>query len=383
MGRPPCVRYLQDYVAIPSVNPMGSELGADERFGERRYAEHLREQLRRLGLDAELVGDAERPSVVAEARAAGATETLIVASHLDTVPVEGMEIDPFDPRIEGTRLYGRGSCDTKGGMAALVEALEHVLSGGSLRRNLVVVGEADEEFGSSGAHAVVERLRAHAGDRVRWALATEPTELRLVSCHKGIAHARLVARGLACHSSNPGAGRSAIVSLARAVLALEEHAVELAACPDPRLGPATLSIGQIEGGSAPNVVPDRASLVLDRRLLPWEDEASARAGIQGALEKAGLGDVQIERCELMKWALSTPDASPAVQACRRALVAAGLPDAPDVAAFGTDAGVFARSGVAAVVLGPGSVAQAHTSREWVDLRQVEAMARILRQLLES
>ena len=99
-----CIRHLRDYVAIPSVNPMGrSDVDAAIAF-ERRYAEHLREQLRRLGVDAELVGDAERPSVVAEASAAGANLTLMVASHLDTVPVDGMEIDPFDPRVDGGRI---------------------------------------------------------------------------------------------------------------------------------------------------------------------------------------------------------------------------------------------------------------------------------------
>ncbi len=93
-------RHLQDYVAIPSVNPMGrNDLPADTT-GERRYAEHLREQLRALGLDAELVGEGERQSLVAEARSPGASETLLVASHLDTVPVDGMEIPPFEPRVE-------------------------------------------------------------------------------------------------------------------------------------------------------------------------------------------------------------------------------------------------------------------------------------------
>lgn len=157
-----CIEFLRDYVAIPSVNPMGRADLDPAIVGERAYAEHVCAQVRALGLDAELIGDAERPSLVAEARAAGAgagsAGALLVASHLDTVPVDGMEIPPFDPTIRDGRLAGRGSCDTKAGMAALVAALAEVLEAGTLRRHLILVGEADEELGSRGAHAVAEHV---------------------------------------------------------------------------------------------------------------------------------------------------------------------------------------------------------------------------------
>jgi acetylornithine deacetylase len=379
----PCLRHLRDFVAIPSVNPMGrTDLDASIA-GERRYAEHARSLCARMGLDAALVGEPERPSLVAEARAANAGSTVVIASHLDTVPVDGMEIDPFEPRIEAERLYGRGACDTKGGMAAALEALERVLGGGRLRRNVIVVGEADEEYGGRGALDVLAHLGARARAGRTWAIATEPTSLRLVTRHKGIAHADLVARGVSCHASDPGRGRSAISAIARAVLAIERLAARLDRRPDPALGPPTLSIGLVAGGSAANVVADRASLVLDRRLLPGEDAAGVRAEIEAALAEDGLDDVRVERCETVKAALGLGDDEPAVRACQRALVGAGLVAAPTVAAFGTDAGTFAAHGLPAVVLGPGSIEQAHTSREWVDVRQVQAMADWLVRLFES
>jgi acetylornithine deacetylase len=158
MSLAPCIRFLRDYVAIPSVNPMRRDDVPADVAHERRYATHLREQLRGLGLDAELVGSGERLSVVAEASVRGARDTVLVASHLDTVPVDGMEIDPFDPRIEGGRLYGRGSCDTKGGMAAAVAALASVLERGTLRRNVIVAGEADEECASVGVLVLLSRI---------------------------------------------------------------------------------------------------------------------------------------------------------------------------------------------------------------------------------
>ena len=127
--------------------------------GERRYAEHLREQLRALGLDAELVGDPERPSLVAEARVADAAETILVASHLDTVPVDGMEIDPFDPRVADGRIYGRGACDTKSGMAALVaRARARARAQARCAATLILVGESDEELGSTGVRDVLAHL---------------------------------------------------------------------------------------------------------------------------------------------------------------------------------------------------------------------------------
>jgi acetylornithine deacetylase len=373
-------RHLQDYVAIPSVNPMGRDDLPADTTGERRYAEHLREQLRALGLDAELAGEGERQSVIAEARSPGASDTLLVASHLDTVPVDGMEIPPFEPRVECDRLFGRGSCDTKAGMASLMAALERVLSRGRLRRNVIVVGEADEEFGSIGVADVLDGL---GGRKPDWVLATEPTDLRVVTHHKGIALTRLVAHGRAGHSSDPDAGKSAIVALARAVLALEELRKGLGAHKDPKLGPATLSIGMMAGGHAPNIVPDAAWLLADRRLLPGEDEPRIRREIETALADHHVEDVLIDRCEIAKPPLATPVDHAAVRACQAALAATGLPTKAASVAFGTDAGVFAEAGLPGVVLGPGSIAQAHTAREFVEIAQVQAMTEVFVRLLES
>jgi acetylornithine deacetylase len=375
----PCILYLREYVAIPSVNPMRRTDLDPSITGERRYAEHLHAQLRALGLDAELVGPAERPSLLALADAPGATETIVIASHLDTVPVDGMEIPPFDPRVSEGRVFGRGSCDTKSGMAAAVEALERVLRAGRLRRRVWLVGEADEELGSSGIHAVLERLKQEPA----WLLATEPTSLRAVTRHKGICHLRLVAAGSAAHASDPSRGRNAIVAMARAVLALEALGVELAQRRDERLGAPTLSSGVIAGGSAPNIVPAEASLLVDRRLLPGEDERRVRAEIEAALRAHGVTDVRVDRCRAEKPPLLTPDDHPAARALRSALRAAGRSDLPDVAAFGTDAGVAAAAGIPGIVFGPGEVAQAHTAREFVAVQQVEAAVEVLVKLLEG
>jgi acetylornithine deacetylase len=375
-----CIRYTRDYVAIPSVNPMRRSDLDPAIAGERRYAEHLRAQLRALGLDAELVGDPARPSLVAEAHVADAGETVLIASHLDTVPVDGMDIAPFDPTLRDGRVWGRGACDTKSGMAAVVAALERVLAHKRLRRNLIVVGEADEELGSTGVRDVVAHLGAHRPD---WVIATEPTELRCVTRHKGIVHAQLRATGVACHSSEPQRGKSAIVALARAVLALDELAAELGTRVDPHLGAATLSIGRAAGGSATNIVPDDAWLVLDRRLLPGENDTSVRAELEGALAKHDVADVAVEWCSIEKAPLSTPAEDPSVRALQSALADAGLDATPSSVAFGTDAGEFSARGWPGVVFGPGSIAQAHTRDEWVAIDQVEAASAVFERILST
>lgn len=377
---PECVRLLRDYVAIPSVNPMRRDDIPAAITGERRYASHLREQLRRLGLDAELVGSGERASVFAEATARGARDTILIASHLDTVPVDGMEIDPFEPRIEGGRMYGRGSCDTKGGMAAAVAALGEVLARGTLRRNVVLAGEADEECSSIGVHDVLERLGTRRPD---WVLATEPTELAVVTSHKGIALVRLVAHGVSCHSSDPRAGRNAIVALSRAVLALDALANDIGTRSHPRLGRPTMSVGLIGGGQAANIVPQEAWLLSDRRLLPGEDEGSVRAEVQAALARHEVPDVEIASCTVEKPPLETADEAPPVRACQRALDSLGLPTAPATVAFATDAGVFDAAGLPGVVFGPGSITQAHTATEWIALEQLERATDFFVRLLES
>ncbi len=375
------IRHLRDLVSIPSVNPMGRDDIPAEIVGEQRMAEHLGHVFGKLGMDAELVGRDGRTSVVAEARVSTDADTLLVASHIDTVPVDGMEIDPFDPVVKGDQLFGRGSCDTKAGMAALLEALERVLDRGTLRRNVIVVGEADEELGSIGVVDVLDHLGQRRPD---WVLATEPTELRIINAHKGVVHARIRAHGRACHSSDPLAGSNAIVTLARAILAIEEGATLLREKPHPQLGVATLSIGVIRGGQAPNIVPDQAEIWVDRRTLPDETAESVLRQLETSLVDSGLADsVSVDSCTEEKPPLETASDSIAVRSAADALKSVGLSSDCDHVAFGTDAGLFGRAGIPGIVLGPGSIALAHTSREFVPISEVETMVRIYERLLES
>ena len=377
--RPRAIEILRDLIAIPSVNPGREGQVPAAIAGESRYAAHVAAHLGRLGIDATLIGPANRQSVVGEIHVSDTADTVLIASHLDTVAVEGMIIDPFDPRLADGRVSGRGSCDTKAGMAALLAALERVLARGKPARNVIVVGEADEEVASEGVAQVLAHL---AGRRIDWALATEPTDLCLVGRHKGVVHARVGVRGRACHASTPAEGRNALVTLARCVLALDAHATELAHDADPDLGPATLSVDLAAAGHAENIVPDSGWLLLDRRLLPHEESDRVRTGIAALLRQAAGDDAAIEWWRVEKPPLERPAAGhPGEAACAQALAAAGLPVRWDVASFGTDAGVLAAHGIPALVFGPGSIAQAHTADEWVAVDQVEQASAFFAALL--
>lgn len=364
---------LRDYIAIPSVNPMGRDDLSPQITGEARYAERVARDLTRLGLDHVLLGDGDRRSVYAEARATGARDTVVIASHLDTVPVDGMTIPAFDPRVTADRVHGRGSTDTKGGLAAAIAALERVLSRGKLKRNVIIAGQADEEMSSVGAFDLLGSLAPSISDRAgtMWAIATEPTELRIVTHHKGVARLVVSARGVAAHSSDPAQGDNAILRLCRGLLALDRYASTLTQHTDPLLGSPTLSVGTVRGGRAPNIVPDAAHANVDRRMLPGETEHSVTAEFVRA-----LGDPELAvDCHIEKPPLGLSAASPAVLACAQALTSLGLDASPAAVAFGTDAGLFDQAGVPCVVMGPGSIRQAHTQDEYLDVSQLEAMTR--------
>ena len=193
--------------------------------------------------------------------------TLLFDVHQDTVPTDGMTIAPFDPRIEGGRLYGRGSCDIKGGMAAMLVAVARLCRERPPGAASVVLAcTVDEEFTHTGSSHLAGT--DHGADL---AIVAEPTLLDLVHCHKGALRWKIRTQGVACHSSTPQLGVNAIYRMGRVLDALVGYAGALAAAtPDPIVGPPSLSVGRIEGGQSVNIVPDWCEIEIDRRLIPGE-----------------------------------------------------------------------------------------------------------------
>jgi acetylornithine deacetylase len=373
-------RLLRDLVAIPSVNPMGRPLEGPEIY-EGRLADYLENFFRSLGVPCERqVVEPRRDNVVARFDT-GARQTLLLEAHEDTVPTDNMVIEPFAAQVADGRLYGRGACDIKGGMAAMLTAFARVVRerpAGAM--NLIMACAVDEEHGGLG----VKRL-VRDGLRADMAVVAEPTKLQIVDAHKSAVRWHITTTGRSCHSSRPDQGINAIYRMAGLLVALQQYAEWLQTSPPhPRLGPPTLSVGIVEGGTSVNTVPDRCRIEIDRRFIPGEDAADIQCQVSDYLRRTGP-EIPFECSEPRIGAQPlSPERSGELVARLGAAIDAvvGRHDVMAVP-YGTDAGTIAEAGIPAVVFGPGDIARAHTADEWVPLAEVEQAAEILYRLASS
>lgn len=367
----PVLELLCELVALPSVNPGAGE--PDELHGESRVVRYIADWLSARKLDYELQEVLPGRHNLLTRLEGGSGPSLVFEAHTDTVGVQNMDIPPFSPTLQDGRIYGRGACDCKASLAAMLWALTEIAATGAPPGTLTFVAACDEEYRYRGVKQLVE-----SGFRADGAIVGEPTQLQLVIAHKGALRAKISTKGRAAHSSQPEQGENAIFYMAEVLKALQEYAQSLRRRPShPLLGSPTLSVGQIVGGLAPNVVPDYCEINIDRRVLPAEDLPQVEAEIRQWLEKHApvpwemeiiLADVGLE---------SRPD-SPLVTSCRNALKRLGFCSDVVGVPFGTDASKFAHSGTPAVVFGPGNIAHAHTAVEWIETQQVEQAAEVYR-----
>ncbi|HEV2970292.1 MAG TPA: M20 family metallopeptidase [Pirellulales bacterium] len=387
------VSTLRDLVAIPSVNPMGRSVSGPEYF-EHRLTDHLERLFQRLALPIERQTIAPlRDNILARVDGDVPPEhggpLLLFEVHQDTVPVEGMTIEPWTPATRDGRLYGRGSCDVKGGMAAMLGAIARLAEERPPGRATVVLAcTVNEEHGFTGASGL---CRLWSGERSSLvprapdaAIVAEPTRLGIVVAHKGVVRWRCRTNGRAAHSSQPEAGDNAIYRMAPIVAALERYHREVlgGSAAHPLCGRPTLSLGTIAGGISVNTIPDQCTIEIDRRLLPGEDPARAYQQVIDYLS-ATIGDKDSRRHiehdpPLMQSpglsdAANGPLAERLAEAVRGVIGSATKTGVP----FGTDAAAIARAGVPTVVFGPGSIDQAHTADEWVPLDEVAQASEIL------
>jgi len=371
----PLVRLLADLVAIPSVNPMGRSV-AGAGYTESAIADFVLSRLKRHGLDVRVDEVAPgRPNVTALLDA-GARQTMLLEAHLDTVHTGTMTVPPFDPVVRGGRLYGRGSCDTKGSLAAFMHALCSLADRKRKPRwNVLLLAAVDEEYGFTGSSfAVAHGLKAEFG------IVGEPTCCAIVRAHKGVTRWRAVTRGVAAHSAYPERGENAIFAMGAVLSRLEQYAGALRrVAPHNLLGAPSLSAGVIEGGEAVNIVPARCTVELDRRTLPGESTDRVLEGARKALD--GLGGWSFDEPHLSVAGMEVSEEAPAVRLLAGAITAAGGDVRVEGAQYATDAGVLNAGGIPSVVFGPGDIAQAHTSEEWIDLGSLALAASAIRQLI--
>jgi len=296
------VELTRELVALDTVNPALVPGAA----GERPAVELLAARLGARGFEIEIAGPAERPSLLATHRGGGGDgRSLALNGHLDTVGVDGME-DPFSPRVEGDRMYGRGTCDMKAGVAAMVAAAEHAAEHGH-DGDIVLALVADEEHGSTGTTAVLERLAGRLPDAC---IVGEPTWLDVIVAHRGFAAVEVEIRGRAAHSSRPHEGVNAVTLLGRLLGAVEAHDAELAARdPHPYAGHGSMLATVAAGGSAPFTLAARASAIVERRTVPGEPSGAGLREVEAIVEALALDAECRELVARDPWELSDAPAA--------------------------------------------------------------------------
>lgn len=363
--------WVSRLVRIPSVNPLHAGPRSGE-IGEGRMAAALAGFFRDLGADTvELDEVAEgRPNVygIWEGRS---DRWAVLDVHTDTVTVEHCEGDPFDGRIEDGRVYGRGAVDTKASLGVMMAVLENARAEG--RRpvpNLLVVGSVSEEAGGMLGARGFRRWAESRGLRPHEVIVAEPTMCAPVHGHKGAVALEVRVIGESAHSANPHLGRNAITAAAQLVLALEEEHRRLQTLtPSTEVGNGTLTVTMVRGGTGGNVVPDSCTVSVGRRVVPGESNE----------------EVAEELCEVVRRGCPLPVEFPLVylgapafyQSPDTPLVRklAGWADtSPEVASYGTNALRYAGFADEMVVFGPGSIDNAHTAVEYVEIDQLVVCA---------
>ena len=233
----------------------------------------------------------------------------------------------------------------------------------------------DEENAQAGSRAL-----AAQGFKADLAIVGEPTQLKVVTAHKGSLWLRLETRGKSAHGARPELGRNAVHAMARIVDTLEtDYAAQLRRRRHPLLGCATVNVGMIRGGTQPNIVPDACAITIDRRTLPGETEAGVRREITALLKRKNI-PAQFTNTKLAPTsALETKTSLPLV---RQFMQSAGQSRPAGVDYF-CDASVLAGAGIPSVVFGPGDIAQAHTADEWIALASLERAQEILLRFFQS
>lgn len=384
---------LAELIAIPSVNPREQAVAA-----ETPLAEFVADYCRRLGMTARLDEVADgRCNVVATMPGRRTDEWLLLETHLDTVETEGMALDPFTAHVRDGRLYGRGACDAKGPLAAFLSALARITaSGRPPERSVVLAGVIDEEHRYRGVTHLLgpEGGTDTTGDgsdrfaaRCTGAVVGEPTSLALVVAHKGVMRCRIVATGPGGHSSLPEGRVNPVETAVEVIRYLrEEVATRLARQQRPLVGAPTLVTTQISGGSGPNVLPERCEITIDRRTVGGEEPMQVWRELKDELESHFPGLVEVAPPHVVDYALPAQDdgVGAAFSAeVGRALAAHGLDPRGIGVGHGTDASKICRAGIPSVVFGPGSMTEAHTPREFIELGQLATATDVLVTLLTT
>lgn len=313
---------------------------------------------------------------------------LLFDSHLDTVAVDGMTVDPFGGEYRDGRIYGRGACDTKGTGAAMLWALREYAMAHDGPNNIALLFSVDEEVGMSGIRSFLKNDYPSLGFRPVGVIVGEPTELHPVIAHNGLIRWKVTTHGVAAHSSVPHQGRSAISAMMRVIDAIESRYIPGLTAENELTGRAACSVNMIRGGSSANIIPDACTIDIDRRVAPapGEDFEAIKRDLAQLIESV---KTEVPTLEYTTEVVVThPPLMPAgseqlVVAIKAVLKQQGLPTLSVGAPFATHAGYFCEAGLPTVVLGPGEAHKAHTKDEYISIDQLERGAALYLALMRT
>ncbi|MHA1768301.1 MAG: M20 family metallopeptidase [Candidatus Thorarchaeota archaeon] len=361
---------LKDLVSTNSENPPGREI---------EVAKVLQDHMEAHGISSTKVGPRKRPNLIFSSHD-GEKGDLVIHGHMDTVPAGPLETwtrAPFEPEIENGRVYGRGTCDMKGPVAALAETLIMYTEERN-EKPLVMLATSDEESGCSGAKAV-----AASGllTGIKYGVCAEPTSLQVLVGEKGAFWFKVVADGKSAHGSRPDEGINAIQRCIRAIdmILSEPFPYE----EDPLLGSPTINLGVIEGGIKVNVVPDKCEAQLDMRIVKGQTPEGLQVMMNKRLADRGIEGTRVEYIH-GKPAVRTPTDAPIVIAASDAVhMITGSKPTLSAATYGTDCSVLQpKVGILNVVCGPGSIEQAHQPDEYIRLQELYDSVRVYKRIAD-
>jgi acetylornithine deacetylase len=323
-----------------------------------------------------------RDNVLALLPGKNRTKKLLLEAHMDTVSVDSMSIPPWEPTIQDGKLYGRGSCDTKAGLACMLAALA------SLRANhqqphcdVLLAAVVDEEHSCLGVIELCKDLVADA------AIVAEPTEMKTIIASKGVLRWEIHANGKSAHSSKTHLGINAIEHMAELLLRLQKKHRSLNEISHPLLGPPTANVGIIRGGVQVNFVPDRCTIQIDRRLIPGEQVSEVLAGYQQMLDEAQrdipYAAFSMDLPLLIDPSLETSAQAPIARISSSILRRIGYDNRLGGVPFGSDASKIRQKGIDTIIFGPGSIDQAHSAVEYVDIQQVQDACEYYKLLIQE
>ena len=365
------IELLKQLVAINSVNPDLVPGGA----GEAAIADFCAAWLAERGFEIHrLESHAGRPSIVGIARGSGGGKSLMFNGHIDTVSIATYDGDALDPVVRDGKLFGRGSFDMKGGVAAMMVAAARAKTQG-LRGDILVACVADEEYASFGTEDVAKAFKADA------AIVTEPSHLELTVAHRGFAWFDVVVQGRAAHGSRPELGIDAIAKAGKFLVALDQYDKRLRASPTyALLKSGSVHASMISGGEEISSYPASCKISLERRTVPGETSATVAVEVQAIINEIAAADPDFKASltpGLERPPFEVAESEPVVQALD-AVASRHLGRSPTRRGepFWTDCAILQSAGIPCVMFGADG-AGAHAATEWTTVESVERLADIL------